>query len=69
MLDRFSFLAEKPIVVMLAVTIGFSLLFLICSVLADYLRRWLFKVCRIDNAAEFFGRLIDSALEKLTGIF
>lgn len=63
--SRFSFLTQKPVIVMLAASIAFSLLFLACSVIADFVRRKLFKLCRIDKAADAVGRFIDNLLEKL----
>ena len=69
MYNRFSFLTQKPTAVMLAAVIAFSLLLLACSVAVDFVRRKLFKLCRIDKAADAVGRFIDNLLEKLAAKF
>ncbi|MBR4635288.1 MAG: acyltransferase family protein [Clostridia bacterium] len=63
--DSFAFLANGSVVGMVAFVIGFAALFVLVSILIDKLRQLLFKVCRIDLAADKVGGWINRLVDKI----
>ena len=62
---NFVFLAEKPVVVLVGAVLGFSVCFVIVSVLIDHVRMLLFRVFKVNAVVQKLSDGIDKCLEKI----
>lgn len=65
---RFSFLCSKPTYYLIAVTFGFSAIFIIVSVVIDRLRQRLFQILRVDKIAIRAEMSINKLIEHFVSV-
>lgn len=65
MKNRFAFLMDKPAVLMPIFVIAFSALFVVLSLLIDFLRQKLFGLLKIDKAIVAFSMSLESMGKRL----
>ena len=59
---RFSYLGKGNPVVLIIHTLAFSLAFVICSVLIDFVRRWLFEGFQVNRIADRIVAIVDKVI-------
>ncbi len=66
---RFTYLLKRPVIVMVVTVVGFSLAFLIASVLIDRLRQMLFRLLRLREAAQWAEERIRRCVGRVMELF
>jgi len=67
-INLFSGLIDNTLIEIFITIIGFSLVFVICSILIDKIRIFLFKICRIKEISNKIVYLVDKLLDRLVDL-
>jgi len=62
---NFEFLAEKPVLMLIAAVLGFAVFFVIAAVLIDHARLFLFRIFGINKIVQKLSDGIERGLEKI----